>query len=120
MRNKYFYRSHIPEKQFRSIIRCFSKDLMAVETSEKTGISRKTANHIFFKIRQRIYENNKENAHSRFIELGINTEWFYTDKTLSKINNRESGMLVTLVIVQLNRKVLSEFVYLPSVSFKTA
>ena len=54
--NKYLYRSHISEKKFREILRCFCEDLDATKTASFTKVQRKTVNQIFGKMRIRIVE----------------------------------------------------------------
>ena len=52
--NKYYNRSHISEKKFRLLIKYFAMDLTASRTALLTGISRRSVNSIFQKIRQRL------------------------------------------------------------------
>lgn len=49
--NKYYNRSHISEGKFRELIKCFSLDLNAYETSKITNIS-----HVSCKKIYQIYE----------------------------------------------------------------
>ena len=52
--NRYYRRSHISEKKFRQLVRCFAQDLCATDTAALTGLTTKTVNTIFLKIRARI------------------------------------------------------------------
>jgi len=54
--NRYYRRSHISEKQFRLLIRYFAMDLSASQTAVLSGISRRTTNSIFLKIRVRLFD----------------------------------------------------------------
>ena len=38
-KNKYYKQSHISERKFRDLLRCFALDLNAKESSQLTGIS---------------------------------------------------------------------------------
>jgi hypothetical protein len=38
-KNKYYKQSHISERKFRELLRCFALDLNAKESSQLTGIS---------------------------------------------------------------------------------
>ena len=58
MQNKYKNHSHISEKKFREILKYFSLDFTATNTSKITGISRNTINKIFNEIRQHLFANN--------------------------------------------------------------
>ena len=53
-KNRYLNRSHISERKFREILRCFGLDITATKTAELTSVSRPTVNKIYKKIRQRI------------------------------------------------------------------
>jgi len=50
-KNKYYNRSHISEAKFRQLIKCFSMDLNAYETSQITNISHVSCKKIFQKLR---------------------------------------------------------------------
>jgi transposase-like protein len=52
--NKYYKAAKIGEAKFRQIIRCFSEDLTASSTSRMTGVSVRSVNDIFLKIRRRL------------------------------------------------------------------
>ena len=53
-KNRYYRRSRISEAKFRQLIRCFAMDFTATDTAELTGISLRSTNTIFLKIRHRI------------------------------------------------------------------
>ena len=52
--NKYYKAAKIGESKFRQILRCFSEDLTASSTSRLTGVSVRSVNDIFLKIRRRL------------------------------------------------------------------
>ena len=52
--NKYYKAAKIREAEFRQIIRCFSEDLTASSTARMTGVSVRSVNDIFLKIRRRL------------------------------------------------------------------
>jgi transposase len=52
--NKYYRRSKISEARFRHLLRCFALDLTASETAVLTGLSRRSANDVFGRLRERI------------------------------------------------------------------
>ena len=60
-KNKYYQRSHISEAKFRQLLKCFSMDLNAYETSQLVNISYKTIKKIYFKLRVHIITILKEN-----------------------------------------------------------
>ena len=55
-KNRYYRRSRISEAKFRQLARCFAMDLTATVTAEMTGISLRSVNTIYLKIRQRLAE----------------------------------------------------------------
>ena len=54
VKNRYYFRSRIREAKFRQFIRCFSLDFTATSTAQLSGISIRSVNSIYLKIRQRI------------------------------------------------------------------
>lgn len=56
MKNKYINRSHISEKSFRSILQCFAKDFDSYSTAEISGVSRRSIQKYFEKLRNLIVE----------------------------------------------------------------
>jgi len=55
-KNRYYRRSKISEAKFRQIICHFALDLTATNTAELCGVSVRSTNEIFQKIRHRIFE----------------------------------------------------------------
>src|SRR5260370_24351792 len=54
--NKYFRHSKISEARFRHLVRCFVLDLTATQSAAITGISIRSVNTIFLRIRKRMAE----------------------------------------------------------------
>ena len=52
--NKYYRSAKISESRFRYILRCFGEDLTASSTARMTGVSVRSVNEIFLKIRRRL------------------------------------------------------------------
>ena len=52
--NKYCRSAKINEAKFRQILRCFGEDLTASSTSRMTGVSVRSVNDIYLKIRRRL------------------------------------------------------------------
>lgn len=61
-KNRYYNRSRIAEKKFRQIIRYFALDFSASDTARLTGISVRSVNNIFIKIRIRLAEECEKQA----------------------------------------------------------
>ncbi len=54
VKNRYYSRSRIREAKFRQLIRCFSLNFTATSTTQLIGISIRSVNAIYLKVRQRI------------------------------------------------------------------
>jgi transposase-like protein len=54
VKNRYYRRSRISEKKFRQLLRCFAMDLTATVTATLTGISVRSINSIYLKLRSQI------------------------------------------------------------------
>ena len=59
VKNKYDVRSRISEKVFRRLIWAFAMDLTATDAAELTGVSVRSVNDIYLKIRRRIAEHGE-------------------------------------------------------------
>ena len=55
--NRYYIRSRISEKVFRRIIHAFAMDFTATDTAQLTGISLRSVNSIYLKLRRRIAQH---------------------------------------------------------------
>ncbi|MCA9369375.1 IS1595 family transposase, partial [Candidatus Woesebacteria bacterium] len=54
MKNRYSKYSRLSEHIFRQILKCFVQDLDTYVTAEISGISRRSVNDIFQKLRKRV------------------------------------------------------------------
>ena len=71
VRNRYYRRARLSECKFREVVRCFALDMSASDTARLTGISIRSINTIFLKIRQRMAQETER--HSIFNFLPDNT-----------------------------------------------
>ena len=55
--NRYYRRSRVTEHKFRLIIKYFALDLTTNRTAQLTGLTHKSVNQIYLKIRQRLAED---------------------------------------------------------------
>jgi transposase len=53
-KNRYYRRSRISEKKFRQLLRCFAMDFTATDTATLTGLSVRSVNSIYLKLRSQI------------------------------------------------------------------
>lgn len=56
MKNRYVNRSHISEKTFCLIVKCFVDDLTSLECAKKAKVNRNTTSRLYSLMRRRIFE----------------------------------------------------------------
>lgn len=56
MKNSFINRSHLSEKKFCSILKCFVDDLTSLECAKRTKVNRNTTSRLYSLMRQRICE----------------------------------------------------------------
>ena len=89
-KNKYYKGTHISERKFRGIIKCFSLDLNAYETSIITNISYTTCKRLFQKLRIYIYKNLLEN-HIENGEFELDESYFGARRVRGKRGRGAAG-----------------------------
>jgi hypothetical protein len=52
--NRYYRFSKISEAKFRSLLRCFALDMTATQTARMSGISLRSVNHIYLRLREKL------------------------------------------------------------------
>ncbi len=116
-KNKYVYRSHISEKKFREIVKCFVLDITADRIANLTRINRNTINKYLMRIRKRIATLCKET--SPFTGTVEVDESYFGPRRVKGKRGRGSGGGKTKVFGVLKRggKVYTEIV--PDCSRKT-
>jgi transposase-like protein len=70
-KNRYYRRSHITERKLRQLLDYFALDLSAAEVAQLTGLTRKTVNVIFLKIRRRLADTFDSNATISRVDLEL-------------------------------------------------
>ena len=56
MKNKYIKVAKFSEEKFRLILKCFSNDITASQTSKLVKLNRNTINRVYALLRKRIFE----------------------------------------------------------------
>ena len=68
--NRYYRSAKIGEAKFREILRCFGEDLTASSTARMTGVTVRSVNDIFIKLRRRLAAiSNSDSSLSGIIEV---------------------------------------------------
>lgn len=109
LKNKYHKSSKISEQKFREIIRCFALDLTASDTAKMTGVSVRSINPIFLKIRRRIAVLCEQNSPlSGIVEL--DESYFGARRIRGKRGRGASGKTIVFGILKRNGVVYTEIV----------
>ncbi|MEO6050010.1 MAG: IS1595 family transposase [Pyrinomonadaceae bacterium] len=114
--NRYYRRSRIAEKKFREIIKYFALDLTANKTDELTGLTHKTVNQIYLKIRQRLAEESQRQSPFSG-EVEVDESYFGAKRVKGKRGRGAGGKTIVFGIYKRNGKVFTEIV--PDVARKT-
>ena len=115
--NRYYRRSHITEKRFRLLIRYFAMDLSASQTALLSGISRRTTNAIFLKIRVRLFVACQAASPFGSSEVEVDESYFGARRVRGKRGRGASGKHIVFGIYKRNGFVFTEIV--PDVQRKT-
>jgi hypothetical protein len=74
--NRYYRSSKLSEAKFRQLVRCFAENLTGTESAKRTGVSVRSVNPIFMRIRRRINELSKEELYRKHFG-NYNSDEFY-------------------------------------------
>ena len=108
-KNRYYRRSRIAEKQFRRLIKAFAMDLTATDAAELTGLSLRSANTIYLKIRQRIAEHCEAQNPFRG-EVEIDESYFGPKRIRGKRGRGAGGKTIVFGIFKRDGQVYTEIV----------
>lgn len=109
IKNKYYYRSKISERKFRELVRYFSLDFTASDTARLTGLSVRSVNTIFLKIRQRIAENCEQLSPIEGV-VEVDESYFGARRIRGKRGRGASGKTIVFGIFKRNGRVFTEIV----------
>jgi transposase-like protein len=109
MENKYYHRSKISEAQFRHLVRCFALDLTATETAALTGISVRSVNTIYLRIRERLAEAcESQSPFSGQVE--VDESYFGPTRVRGKRGRGAGGKTIVFGILKRAGQVFTEVV----------
>jgi len=109
IKNKYIKHAHISEQKFKEILRCFSIDLTATQTSNLTGLNRNTVNKYYTKFRERIVELC--NIDSPFAgEIEVDESYFGAKRVKGKRGRGAKGKTIVFGLLKRDGKVYTEIV----------
>ena len=108
LKNKYQKFSKISEPQFRQILRLFALDLTASDTARLTGISVRSINTLFLKLRQRLAaECERLTPFDGIVELD---ESYFGAKRIRGKRGRGAGGKIVFGVLKRGDKVYTEIV----------
>jgi len=109
MKNRYLKRAHISEGKFKKILKFFCLDFSVTQTSQITGVGRKTVNRIFNRIRYRILDLTKKEGKLSG-EVEIDESYFGARRVRGKRGRGAKGKIPVFGILKRNGKVYTKIV----------
>jgi len=108
--NRYYRCSKLSERKFLRLLRHFALDLTASRTAQLTGLTRKTVNTIFLKIRERIAEQCERASPFSGCEVEVDESYFGARRVRGKRGRGASGKTIVFGIFKRNGCVYTEIV----------
>lgn len=108
-KNRYYKRSRIAEAAFRRLIRVFALDLTASDAARLTGLSVRSVNDIYLRIRQRIAQYCESQNPFRG-EVEIDESYFGPRRVRGKRGRGAGGKTIVFGIFKRNGHVYTEIV----------
>ncbi|MBX2850547.1 MAG: IS1595 family transposase [Phycisphaeraceae bacterium] len=108
-KNRYYRRSRIAEKQFRRLIKAFAMDFTATDAAELTGLSLRSVNAIYLKIRQRIAEQCEAQSPFRG-EVEIDESYFGPKRVRGKRGRGAGGKTIVFGVFKREGQVYTQIV----------
>jgi len=109
MQNKYLKHTHISEAKFKQILKCFSQDFTASQTSLLTNVSRNSINGLFAKFRLRILDltTNREGLSG---EVEVDESYFGARRVRGKRGRGALGKIPVVGLLKRHGKVYTQVV----------
>lgn len=108
--NRYYRCSKITERKFLRLLRHFALDLTASRTAQLTGLTRKSVNTIFLKIRERIAQECERASPFSSCEVEVDESYFGARRVRGKRGRGASGKTIVFGIFKRNGCVYTEIV----------
>jgi len=108
-KNRYYSRSKITEAKFRQLVRCFALDFTASSTAELIGISVRSVNTIYLKIRQRLAESCEQSSPLQGA-VEVDESYFGAHRVRGKRGRGAYGKTIVFGLLKRHGKVYTEIV----------
>ena len=109
MKNRYFKYSKISEAKFRQILRYFALDLTATECAELSGISVRSINDIYLKLRCRIVQRCEQSSPLKGV-LEADESYFGAHRVRGKRGRGASGKTIVFGLLKRNGNIYTEII----------
>jgi len=107
--NKYYKRSRISEAKFRTLVRYFSEDLTATQTARLAGLSVRSVNDIFLRVRRRLAEVcEAQSPFSGVVE--VDESYFGPRRVRGKKGRGAGGKTIVFGVFQRGESVYTQIV----------
>src|SRR6266581_8064969 len=107
--NKYFRHSKISEARFQHLVRCFVLDLTATQTAAITGISVRSVNTIFLRMRRRMAEACERNSPFQG-EVEADESYFGPRRVRGRRGRGAGGKTIVFGLLKRGNEVYTEIV----------
>ena len=108
-KNRYYCRSRISAAKFRQLIRSFALDFTATSTAQLTGVSLRSVNSIYLKVRQRLAESCElESPLQGAVE--VDESYFGAQRVRGKRGRGAYGKTMVFGLLKRQGKVYTEIV----------
>jgi len=108
-KNRYYHRSRISEAKFRQLIRYFTMDFTATDTAELIGISVRSVNSIYLKLRRRLAESCELNSPLQGA-VEVDESYFGAHRVRGKRGRGAYGKTMVFGVLKREGKVYTEIV----------
>jgi transposase len=102
--NRYYRRPRISEHKFRLLVRYFALDLCAADVAVLTGLTHKTVNAIFLKIRRRLAQDCACQSPFAGGEVEADGSYFGARRVRGKRGRGAPGKTIVFGLLKRDRK----------------
>jgi transposase-like protein len=107
--NQYFHFAKIGEAKFRQVVRCFAMDLTATQTANITGLSVRSVNAIFLRMRRKIAAECERDSPFGG-ELEADESYFGPRRVRGKRGRGAAGKTIVFGLLKRGQQVYTEIV----------
>jgi transposase len=108
VRNCYFKRSKLSAVRFRQILRLFALDLTASDTARLSGVSVRSVNDIYLRLRQRLAAECEKRRPFKGGEVEIDESYFGRRRVRGKRGRGAGGKAIVFGIFKRDGRVYTE------------